>query len=74
MIYNKKHIIIIICIKSDKSLIYQLISFIKHEAIILVILSTFIHMTNQVCFYLVLGVLDVYHFFVNYYSYKRLGI
>ena len=54
LIHNKKDIVISAGIRSDKSLLYQCISFIKYGAIVLIVLPTITLMTVQVYFYLLL--------------------
>lgn len=65
-IYNKKNVVISASKGSDKSLPYQLISLIKDGAMVLVVLPTIILITDQMCFYLVLGILDTNYFNVSH--------
>ncbi len=48
-VYKKKDVVISAGTRSGKSLPYQLIPFIKEEAIVLVVLPTIALMTDQVC-------------------------
>lgn len=48
IIYKKKEVVISAGIGFDKNLLYQLIPFIREKAIILLVLSIIIHMTDQV--------------------------
>ena len=74
MIYNKKDIIISADTSFDKSLSYQLIPLIKDGVIVFIVLLIIMLMTDQVCFHLLLLVLDANYFSDNHCSNKRLAL